>query len=391
MTLLVGTSDTSTFTNTGDNYNFVGGTRMYVRKMIARRSGTATSLKLYVFDFDVQSMKLAIYDGAGTLLAVSAAVNTGAPGVVSASISDTTIVAGQQYYLGVIGSGSSGAALYADNTLDADYSTAGTYASPPSSLGSITDDNGYNRYMMYADGTVAGAGTNPYRYSVAHTTITSASASWTVNLPDCDDGDLLIFHFSTNSNANSQSGNFPSGVTQVGTDLDVSTDSTAVLLKKIASSEGATLAFTNLWDATESGSCYVESYKGQHATTPVDQVGTPTSTNGTSVAGPSVTPSVDNCLIVQYVSTDPSATTYTGTADSSPTGVEVFDFVDTGSLAFQFIQEYRQSTAAAIALDATGLTSDDYGHFQIAIAPAAGGGGVGIPIVMHHRRMMQNA
>lgn len=212
------------------------------------------------------------------------------------------------------------------------------------------------------------------RKNSRETVVSASSTSWTVRIPkDTVDGELLLFQFVTNTTAVS-TGSYPSGVTISGTAQDASADSTQLILQKIASSESDTLAFTGLWTAGQTGICRVMRWAGANATTPINQTAQSSTASGTSVAGPSITPNVDGCWIVQFVGTDPATGAYQGVADTSPAAAIANSGKDNGSLAYSFIQEYLQPTAAALALDATGLTSDAYAFHQIAIAPAASAG-----------------
>lgn len=153
MTLLVGNNNTANYPNT-DGYN--GANRMQIRLFTASQSGTATSLNLYVSNWDTASGKLCIFDVNGNLLANSASVNAGAPGIVGAAISNTNIVAGNQYYLGFILTGQAAQQFFTDATFSYIYAPSNSFTTPVSFLTSnIVVDNGYREFMMYADGTLA--------------------------------------------------------------------------------------------------------------------------------------------------------------------------------------------------------------------------------------------
>ena len=78
-------------------------------------------------------------------------------------------------------------------------------------------------------------------------------------------------------------------------------------------------------------------------------------------------------MIVLFAGTDPTTASYTGTPDASPVATERHDAKNSGGSNYEYIyiEEYLQATRGAIALDVTGLTSDDYGHIQIAIREPA--------------------
>jgi hypothetical protein len=287
-----------------------------------------------------------------------------------------------------------------------------TDATPVPAGWAVSNDGGTGRALRINFTTTTmrlrlGTGSNGHQVGIAHialqkytpasferknsreATITASSTDWTCGIPKGTvNNELLLFQFITNANATS-SGSYPSGVTAVGTAQDASTDATQLILKKIASSESDTLAFTGLWTAGQTGICRVFRWAGADTTTPIDQVAQSSASTVTSVAGPSITPSGDGRWIVQLVSTDPGTGAYQGLADTSPTAAISSSGKDSGSLAYGFVQEYLQTTAAAISLDATGLSSDSYAYHQIAIAPAAGGGGgSNAPRSQHHRKLM---
>lgn len=154
MTLLVGDNATGSYTGT-DGYN--GANRMQIRLFTAAASGNATSLRLYVSNWDTASGKLCLFDSTGALLASTAAINTGAPGVVSGAIASTPIVAGNNYYLGFILDTPAAQQFFTDSTLSYIYSPTNSFTTPVSfSVGGIVVDNGYHRFMMYADGALSG-------------------------------------------------------------------------------------------------------------------------------------------------------------------------------------------------------------------------------------------
>lgn len=201
--------------------------------------------------------------------------------------------------------------------------------------------------------------------------ITVATRSWTVTKPtNAIDGDLIVIFFVTNTTANLS---VPTNWFRAGSEVDTSTDMTTNVIYKIASGEGSSWTFTNLFDATEIGRAVALAYRNVDQTTPVNQANqASSSSSATSVSGPSITPNRQDCLIVQFVGADPGTGAYAATPDTSPIGTERFDGKDGSSNAYVAIQEYQQSTAGAIALDYTGLTADYYGYHQIAIAPRGG-------------------
>lgn len=178
-------------------------------------------------------------------------------------------------------------------------------------------------------------------------------------------GDFVFVAFVTNTNATPTA---PSGWTLMTGDwADASTDASVIVMYKWASGEGASWTFTNVFAANEDGIAVAGAIAGGRALNTSsfsDALG-----NVTTRSGPSITPSVNGCMIVQVIGTDPASSGYAGTPDTSPLATERFDGTN-AAVAYCFIQSYEQPTASAVSLDATGLTSDIYGAIAFALAPA---------------------
>lgn len=87
----------------------------------------------------------------------------------------------------------------------------------------------------------------------------------------------------------------PAGWTQL--DIETTGPSTATFWK-LAASEGATFTFTANQDAV-GGTCVVAAYSGADTASPINQHGALNRvTSSTSPAATSITPSVDNCMLV---------------------------------------------------------------------------------------------
>ena len=183
------------------------------------------------------------------------------------------------------------------------------------------------------------------------------------------DDDLILIFLVTNTATNVSA---PAGWSQAGTEIDIGgTDATTALIYKIASGEGASWTLTNIFPVNSFALSVAIVYRSVDTVTPIHKVDQAAAVAATSLSGPSVTPTLDNCMIVQFGGCDPGASAYSMTPDASPVATERFDSKIDGNNFYAFIQEYLQAAAAAIALDATALTSDDYGYHQIAIAPSA--------------------
>lgn len=173
----------------------------------------------------------------------------------------------------------------------------------------------------------------------------------------------------------------PSGWTQVGTTQDAASDSSLSVARRVVDgTEGSTIDFNSLFNGAESGGSVTWAIRGADPDDVIDSVGQ-TNTNGTGLSGPSVTPTVNNSLIMQIFGSDPGASAVTFTADASPVATKVWDGkADDDDAGYLGVQIYEQSTAAAIALDATMSVSDNYAHFQIVLNPESGAPPTGIPI-----------
>lgn len=210
--------------------------------------------------------------------------------------------------------------------------------------------------------------------AVEDTIVSVASTDWTCDLPaGTQDNDILIFAFSTNSTAVVNT--TPMGVTVIANQAPAG-DASVVVAWKVAASESDPVDFTGWWSATESGQCVTIAYRGVDTMSPIVASNSDTQLATTSISGPAVdTTGTDGAMIVHIIGSDPS-TVVTGTPDASPTASERYDLYASGFIAYTYIQDYLQPTGASIALDVTDLLSDDYGAFQVALNPAAGGGGL---------------
>ena len=160
---------------------------------------------------------------------------------------------------------------------------------------------------------------------------------------------------------------------------DSGTDSTSSLLWAIApANPGASFTFTNVFAATEFGQCVIIAYSGNYSS---GSIGGSSGVERTITAGnvatsTAVAPTQNNCLHVQFIGCDPGTGAYSATVDTSPTGVERFDAKSSqaDSAAYTYIQEYQQTTAASLALDATMAAADEYQVIQVAFYEALAAG-----------------
>jgi len=161
------------------------------------------------------------------------------------------------------------------------------------------------------------------------------------------------------------------GWTQIGTAQDASTDSTTSIFYKIASSEGESWTFTDLFVDTEIWSGVVIAYSGVNATTPLDvAVVQGSETANTTHSTDAITPTSNNTMVISIWGVDGSEA-YTGTADSDPSCTERADYNNAyGAYGWTYIQEHKQTTAAEEIHDLTINVSDVMSWFIIALRPA---------------------
>lgn len=153
MTVLVGDSDSGAYTATDDTYD---GGRLWVFSNTAVANGSAAKLYLYLAGFDAATgVKLCLHNTSGTLLAATAAITTGSPGWVSASITPAAITNGQDYFLGFVANGNiqpyNDGSTWASNWVTMDYASPGNFS--PGSLANV--NKGW--CALYAE-TAAGGG-----------------------------------------------------------------------------------------------------------------------------------------------------------------------------------------------------------------------------------------
>lgn len=214
------------------------------------------------------------------------------------------------------------------------------------------------------------------RGSATGTSFTSSSVDWNnVAFPSgCTTGDIVFVFLVTNSTTTVSS---LSGWTQVDTIQNAASDATTAVAYRILSGSETSWSFTGLWATAQFGLAvtiawtpsngYVFNpstciHKQAHNTQTIALAG--------SLTGPSISPTIDNCMFMHFGGTDPStSTSYGFTADTSPTATEQYDSkTSSGSYAYAYCQTYQQGTAASLALDATNAgVNDDYASWHIAL------------------------
>jgi hypothetical protein len=99
---------------------------------------------------------------------------------------------------------------------------------------------------------------------------------------------------------------------------------------------------------------------------------------------PSVTTTVDDCLILYVAGMDKDCTPFT-----PPSGcAEVWDFVSSGEVCSSGATKTQASAGATGegVFTATISPNENWATVTVAIAPAAGAAGISIPVVVHHLR-----
>lgn len=194
----------------------------------------------------------------------------------------------------------------------------------------------------------------------------SGTTTWTVTKPAwVADGDMLILFAGSDSVHTITTA--PSGFTQIQSTIGTGTDDSSLTIWwKQASSESAT------WDivfgASESGATGLLGYTGHLASTAPESVAGTRPASSTLIAAPSITPSVNDCMVVAIYGADPAGAP-TGTADASPAATERLDFANS-ALQHLYAQDFLQTTAAAVVLEATMTAADTYCTISLAIKPA---------------------
>lgn len=206
----------------------------------------------------------------------------------------------------------------------------------------------------------------------------AATASPTVSKPTgTADGDWLCAFTATDTVHTITT---PAGWTFIAT-LDQSTDTSLSAFYKIASGEGASYTFTNLFGTTEVGTICVMAYSGVDGTTPLDGV-TPTTLASAAANGqtwPSITPVTSGAAVVGVGGSDPSSSARAATVSGSPTGqTERVDHLETPNGINGWVYALDKVFAGAPSATALAITCDGGGSntmvkFSIALRPAGAG------------------
>ena len=186
------------------------------------------------------------------------------------------------------------------------------------------------------------------------------------------DGDVIIIAFETSTVHTID--NILSGWTQGGTTQDQGTDQSVSIFYKVASSEGASWTWTDVFVGTPTGVWGCVAYSGVDAGTPLDVAIVQTEDSfGTVQSSGEITPINDNSRIVSIFGVDPNAAR-TGTPDDNPPCTERVE-ANGDNDGFMYIQDHLQTTASAETHEFTISTADQSASFIVALREAAAGGG----------------
>lgn len=149
------------------------------------------------------------------------------------------------------------------------------------------------------------------------------------------------------------------------------------LFRKVAAGEPANYSVSFTVATTGAGA--IVAYSGVNTTTPIDTYAESAPGATATPASPSITPSVNDCMIVALFGNSNNNGGDTGTPDSSPAATERVDYSDTGALFIRhYIEDFLQGAAAAISLDFTNTISRLWTAYTVALKPAGVAGSSGL-------------
>lgn len=200
----------------------------------------------------------------------------------------------------------------------------------------------------------------------------SGSGTITINKPSgVVDGDVLIAFFSEDSNTpriTPPGGWSAASGSGIGANGEIVVGTSAVLqcFTKVASSEGASWAFTP--SASYTGVVGVIAYSGGDSTTPIDVAAGTSTASSTNHATPTITPSVSGCMLVGIWMVDSNAANTWSTADMN----ERID-QSTGTAAFVTlsVHDLLYNSTSSVSKTATFTAADAAAVILFAIKPAA--------------------
>lgn len=179
------------------------------------------------------------------------------------------------------------------------------------------------------------------------------------------DGDILLA-FLTHSSSSATISAAPSGWASLIADPNPG-DFSMVCYWRLRTA-GDSSAPTWTWSAAGNWTVDLIAYSGQHASTPFNQSGGNTVAGANTITTPSLTPSVDNCMMVAFGSVDATGAARTWTESGSMTErVDQMDNAQHRVVAEELIATGGSATTRDLTI--TG-TTQDIGSFAVFIAPA---------------------
>lgn len=211
----------------------------------------------------------------------------------------------------------------------------------------------------------------------------AATASPTINAPaGLTVGDVVVVCFGTNDAITIGGAPTLNGFTDLGV-VPNGTNGAGHVLWKVATDTPASWTFTNLWSAATiaagASACWHDDAAGDAG---LDQSATNAPASSTTPVSASITPSVDNCMIVCCFGGDITGGV-TVTAGGGAT--ERAEQENSGGGA-AYIEELLQAGAAAVTMTATYSSASLVSCFNLSIKPVAAGGGIAIPVLMRQYR-----
>jgi len=185
------------------------------------------------------------------------------------------------------------------------------------------------------------------------------------------DGDVVIVAFGMNDVVTIGSSPTLNGFTDLGVQPTAASGGAGHVLWKVASGEGSSWTFTGLWSASTLAAYGCVAYQDDAAgDASPDQSAVNAPAASTTPVSASITPSVDNCMVVACFGGD-----HQSGSTATPLGgaTERVD-IENGGGGAVYIEELLQTTATAQTMSATFSASAETSIFNLSIKPVAAGG-----------------
>lgn len=204
----------------------------------------------------------------------------------------------------------------------------------------------------------------------------SATQSFNALMPaGLQDGDLLLV-FVVTQTLHDSSGTPPTNVNKVlEQDNTTGADCSLSVFRKIAASEGASIAFTNIFAANEAGRVITMAYRGVDQTTPMDTTAVSGNESGTAWDTTAIVPVTNNAVLVACMATDPGANPMTFAWDSPATERIDSDTTPSGQnelVGWLGIADRTVSPAASTTMGGDSSSSQTAAWAILALRPAPG-------------------